>query len=118
MAATSTHGVGLAPPAPGVAVRPHSLGVWAEGVDYAADAAAIGVSILATHLAGRPPTVEQPSGLPRATRFAALVNAGWLLLLSLLVAAGAVERLVVGVGSVHRLPVLVVSGVVSSSTPR
>lgn len=88
-----------------------SLGVYAEAVDYLADAAAVGVSLLALRLAARPPTVRHPGGFPRATRYAALVNAGWLLGLSLLVAGGAADRLVTGVRQVHGLPVLVVSGV-------
>jgi cobalt-zinc-cadmium efflux system protein len=83
----------------------HSVGVWAEGADYLADAAAIGVSLLAMHLARR------PGGSPRVTRYAAAVNAGWLVVVSLLLAAGAVDRLIHGVREVHGLPVLVVSGV-------
>jgi cobalt-zinc-cadmium efflux system protein len=89
----------------------HSVGVWAESADYLADAAAIGISLLALHLARRPPSARRPAGFPRATRYAAAVNAGWLLLLSLLVAAGAIDRLVRGVREVHGLPVLVVSAV-------
>lgn len=94
-----------------VAISASSLGVLAEGADYLADAAAIGVSLLAIHLAGRPPTSKHPQGFPRATGYAALVNASWLLVLSLLVAAGALERLASGVRQVHGLPVLIVSGV-------
>lgn len=89
----------------------HSLGVWAEGADYLADAAAIGVSLLAIQLAARPPTPRRPDGHPHATRYAAAVNAGWLLTLSLLVDASAIDRLAVGVHQVHGLPVLIVSGV-------
>lgn len=89
----------------------HSLGVWAEGVDYLADAGAIGVSLLAIQLAGRPPTPQRPRGHPNATRYAAAINAGWLLTLSLLVAAGAIDRLAVGVHQVHGLPVLIVSSI-------
>lgn len=89
----------------------HSLGVWAEGADYLADAAAIGVSLLAIRLARRPPTDRRPQGYRNATRYAAGLNAGWLLVLSLLVAAGAVVRLVRGVHEVQGLPVLVISGV-------
>lgn len=94
-----------------VGLTAHSVAVWAEGVDYLADAAAIGVSLFAMHLGRRPPSARRPGGFPRATRYAALVNAGWLLLLSLLVAGGAADRLVGGVRDVHGLPVLVVSGV-------
>jgi cobalt-zinc-cadmium efflux system protein len=42
---------------------------------------------------------------------AALVNAGWLLLLELLVAGAAVDRLVTRTPAVSGLPVLVVSGI-------
>jgi len=75
-----------------VGLRAHSAGVFAEGADYLADAAAIGVSLLAIKLAARPPTARRPQGYPRATTFAALVNAGWLLVLCLLVAVGALVR--------------------------
>lgn len=94
----------------GVGLAAHSVGVWAEGADYLADAAGIGVSLLAIHLAGRPPTARHPHGFPRATDHAALVNAGWLLVLCALLTAEALDRLVIGVGPVHGLPVLVVSG--------
>lgn len=94
-----------------IGVTAHSVGVWAEGADYLADAAAIGVSLLAINLSRRPATPGRPHGYPRATRYAALVNAGWLFVLSLLVAAGAAARLASGVHEVHGLPVLIVSGV-------
>lgn len=45
-----------------VGVTAHSLGVLAEGADYVADAAAIGLSLLAISLAGRPPTSALVSG--------------------------------------------------------
>jgi cobalt-zinc-cadmium efflux system protein len=89
----------------------HSLGVLAEGVDYLADATAIAVSVLAIWLSNRPPTVKHPHGYPKATLLAAAVNAVWLLVLSLLVAAGATSRLVTGAHEVHGLPVLIVSGI-------
>lgn len=95
----------------GVGLVAHSLGVWAEGADYLADAAAIGVSLLAIRLASRPPSPRHPAGHPRATRYAAALNAGWLTTISVLVAGDAVYRLAVGVQRVHGLPVLVVSGV-------
>jgi cobalt-zinc-cadmium efflux system protein len=94
-----------------VGLAAHSIAVWAEGADYLADAAAVGVSLLAIHLSLRPPTVRHPHGYPRATRYAALVNAGWLLILSLLVAVAAADRLISGVRHVDGLPVLVISGV-------
>jgi len=89
----------------------NSLGVLAEGIDYIADAAAIGVSLLAIHLSERPPSPRRPIGFPRATRIAAGINAGWLLTLSFVVAAGALYRLITGVHQVRGLPVVVVSGV-------
>ena len=97
-----------------IGITAHSLSVWAEGADYLADAAAIGVSLLAINLASRPPTAKRPSGFPNATRYAAAVNAGWLLALSLLVAAGAVHRLAGGTHHVHGLPVLVVSSIAAA----
>jgi len=89
----------------------HSLGVLAEGADYLADAAAIGVSLLAIWLSKRPPTPKRPHGYPRATAFAALVNGGWLLILSLVVIARAVDQLVTATQEVQGLPVLIVSGI-------
>ena len=97
-----------------VGLSAHSLSVFAEGADFLADAAAIGISLLAIWLSKRPPTPERPGGYPRATAFAALVNGGWLLVLSLLVIAGAIERLVNSTSEVHGLPVLVVSGVAAA----
>ena len=94
-----------------VGLSAHSLGVLAEGVDYLADAAAIGVSLLAIWRSNRPRTVKHPHGYPKATLLAAAVNAVWLLVLSLLVAAGATGRLVTCAHEVHGLPVLIVSGI-------
>ncbi len=87
------------------------MGVLAEGADYLADAAAIGVSLLAIWLSGRPPTSVRPGGYPKATAWAALVNGCWLLALTVLVSATAIYRLVVGTHEVHGLPVLIVSGI-------
>ena len=55
--------------------------------------------------------MKHPHGYPKATLLAAAVNAVWLLVLSLLVAAGATSRLVTGAHEVHGLPVLIVSGI-------
>lgn len=52
----------------------HSLAVLAAGTGYLADAAAVGVSLLAIWLAAL------PRGYPNATNIAALASAGWLLL--------------------------------------
>lgn len=97
-----------------VGLGAHSLGVLSAGVDYFADAAAIGVSLVAIRLSARSPSAARPQGYPRATAWAALVNAGWLLALSLLVIVAAVGRLVAGTHEVHGLPVLVVSAVAAA----
>jgi cobalt-zinc-cadmium efflux system protein len=88
-----------------VGVVAHSLGVLAAGVDYLADAAAIGVSLMAIRLA------QQPARRRRAdpTHVAALVNAGWLLALNVGVVFAAIRRLVSSTTEVHGLPVLIVS---------
>jgi cobalt-zinc-cadmium efflux system protein len=92
-------------------VAAHSLAVLAAGGDYLADAAAIGVSLLAVFLSRRPPTARRPSGYPRATAYAALLNATLLLVVFVLVAIGAARRLVTGAGHVHGLPVLIAAGI-------
>ena len=94
-----------------IGLSAHSLGVLAEGADYLADAAGIAVSLLAIWLAGRPATLTRSHGHPTATTWAAAVNAGWLLLLNLLVVAGALARLAHGTRHVDGLPVVVVSGI-------
>jgi cobalt-zinc-cadmium efflux system protein len=92
-----------------VGVTAHSLAVLAEGGDYLLDAAGVIVAMLAIRLtAGRPGHDGQQ---PAATRVAALINAGWLLLLELLVVGAAVDRLVSHVPEVDGLPVLIVSGI-------
>ena len=93
-----------------VGVAAHSLGVLAAGVDYLADAAAIGVSLLAIRLA-RQPLRQHPRRSTDPTHIAALVNAGWLLVLNVGVVVAAIRRLVAGATEVHGLPVLIVSSV-------
>lgn len=83
----------------------HSLAVLAAGADYLADAAAVGISLLAIWLAAR------PRGHSRATTVAALVNAGWLLAVNIVIAAAAIGRLATGTHRVQGLPVLVVSAI-------
>jgi len=97
-----------------VGLAAHSLAVLAAGADYLADAGAIGVSLLAIWLAGRPPSRARPGGYPNATNVAALVNAGWLLVLNILIAAAAIQRLAAGARRVEGLPVLIVSGIAAA----
>lgn len=94
-----------------VGVSAHSIAVLAEGGDYLLDAAAVGVALLAIWLAARPASRTRPEGYPNATSIAALINAGWLLVLELIVASVALDRLVTGSVPVDGLAVLVVSGV-------
>jgi cobalt-zinc-cadmium efflux system protein len=98
-----------------VGTSARSLGVLAEGVDYLADAAAIAVSLLAVRLSQRPPAPARSLGYPRASTFAALVNGSWLLVLCLLIASGAIERLATGVHTVRGLPVLIASGAAAAA---
>ena len=94
-----------------VGVGAHSLAVLAEGGDYLLDAAGVGVALLAIRLSARPASRARSKGHPNATSVAALVNAGWLLVLELLVASAAADRLITGTPQVDGLPVLVVSGI-------
>jgi cobalt-zinc-cadmium efflux system protein len=97
-----------------VGLAAHSLAVLAAGADYLADAGAIGVSLLAIWLAGRPPSRARPEGYPGATNVAALVNAGWLLVLNIVIAGAAIQRLAAGSHRVEGLPVLVVSAIAAA----
>jgi cation diffusion facilitator family transporter len=97
-----------------VGLAAHSLAVLAAGADYLADAGAIAVSLLAIWLAGRPPSRARPHGYPNATNIAALVNAGWLLVLNILIAAAAIQHLAAGTRRVEGLPVLIVSGIAAA----
>jgi cobalt-zinc-cadmium efflux system protein len=94
-----------------VGVTAHSIAVLAEGGDYLLDAAGVAVALLAIWLAARPATRARPRGYANATNVAALINAGWLLILELLVAGAALDRLVTRRVPVDGLPVLVMSGV-------
>lgn len=94
-----------------VGVTAHSLAVLAEGSDYLLDAAGVGVALLAIRLSARPASRVRPEGYPKTSSVAALVNGGWLLILELVVASAAVDRLIAGTPQVDGLPVLVVSGI-------
>lgn len=85
-----------------VGVSSGSLGVWAEGIDYLADAAAIGLALAALRW-------ERHSTRRRASLWAAGVNAGWLFAMSVAVAVGALLRLTGTTRHVHGLAVLVAS---------
>jgi cobalt-zinc-cadmium efflux system protein len=82
-----------------VGTTAHSLAVLAAGGDYLLDAAGVVVALVAA-ARGK-----------RASSIAALINAGWLLVLELLVAAAAADRLIHGSAEVHGLPVLIVSAI-------
>jgi cobalt-zinc-cadmium efflux system protein len=94
-----------------VGVTAHSLAVLAAGGDYLLDAAGVGVALLAIRLSARPANSARREGGPNASSIAALINAGWLLVLEVLVAAAAIDRLLTGTPQVDGLPVLVVSGI-------
>jgi cobalt-zinc-cadmium efflux system protein len=94
-----------------VGVTAHSLTVLAAGGDYLLDAAGVGVALLAIRLSARPLRRVRRDGALTASSVAALVNSGCLLVLEVLVAAAAVDRLVSGIRQVHGLPVLIVSGI-------
>jgi cation diffusion facilitator family transporter len=97
-----------------VGIAAHSLGVFGEGADYFADAAAIGLTLFALGLSARPRTRGRPFGHPKASAWVALVNAGLLLAVTLLVATDAIDRLVTGAHHVDGLAVLIVSGVAAA----
>lgn len=94
-----------------VGVTAHSLAVLAAGGDYLLDAAGVGVALLAIRLSARPASGARPEGTSQAPNVAALINAGWLLVLEVIVAAAAVDRLITGTHPVDGLPVLIVSGI-------
>jgi cobalt-zinc-cadmium efflux system protein len=85
----------------------HSLGVLAEGGDYLLDAAGAGLALLAIRLSAW----RASGGRPGLTSAAALVNAGWLLVLELIVTGASIDRLATRTPQVHGLPVLVASGI-------
>ena len=85
----------------------HSLGVLAEGGDYLLDAAGAALALQAIRLLAR----GARGGILGPTGTAALINAGWLLALELIVAGVSIDRLTTRTPPVHGLPVLVVSGI-------
>ncbi len=91
-----------------VGLSAHSLGVLAAGGDYVADSTAIGLGIPAVTIRDR---VGEHSKAPTAV---AGINAAALLVVSVLVLAAAVRRLIQGTPDIHGLPVLVVSAVATA----
>ncbi|MGN6753233.1 MAG: cation diffusion facilitator family transporter [Intrasporangium sp.] len=82
----------------------HSLSLLAEGGDFLADSLALALGLLAIYLRDRHRNAM-------ATTWVALVNAVWLLVLSVGVAISAARRLISGSPEVHGLPVLVASAI-------
>jgi cobalt-zinc-cadmium efflux system protein len=94
-----------------VGLTAHSLAVFAAGADCLADAAAVGVSLLAIRLAALPPSPSRPHGYRHAPNVAALINAGWLLAIYVAIGIAAIWHLAGGTRPVEGLPVLIVSAV-------
>jgi cobalt-zinc-cadmium efflux system protein len=76
------------------AILSHSLALLADAGHMLADVGAIGGSLVALRLAERPETGSHTFGMKRAEILAALCNAITLLVVSVLIAIEAVERLV------------------------
>ena len=86
-----------------------SLAVLASGADYLGDALGTGLSLAALRMS------RHPHGHPRATSYAALVNASLLLLVTMAVIVEAVYRLSTGAPSIDGLPVVLVSVVAAAA---
>jgi cobalt-zinc-cadmium efflux system protein len=86
-----------------VGLAAHSLGVLAAGGDYLGDAAGVALSLAALRMS------RHKHGHPRATSYAALVNASLLLVVTLVVITEALRRLSEGTPHVQGLPVIIVS---------
>lgn len=86
-----------------VGLASHSLGVLAAGGDYVGDAAGVALSLVALRMS------RHQHGHRRATSFAALANASFLLLVTAVVIVAALRRLIGGAPHVEGLPVIVVS---------
>ncbi len=86
-----------------VGLASHSLGVLAAGGDYVGDAAGVALSLMALRLS------RHARGHPQATSYAALANAAFLLLVTVVVSVEALRRLITGTPHVEGLPVIIVS---------
>ncbi|MGH2904979.1 MAG: cation diffusion facilitator family transporter [Solirubrobacteraceae bacterium] len=85
-----------------VGLTAKSLGVLAAGGDYLGDGAGVAMSLLALRM-------SRKDGHSRATSYAALGNASFLLAVTAVVIAEALDRLTNGAPHVAGLPVIVVS---------
>jgi cobalt-zinc-cadmium efflux system protein len=94
-----------------VGITARSIAVFAEGGDYLLDAVGVAVAIYAMRLTARQPSTDRPTGRLGANSTAAIINAGWLVALELIVVIVAADRLITGTPHVSGLPVLIVSGV-------
>jgi cobalt-zinc-cadmium efflux system protein len=86
-----------------VGLTSHSLGVLAAGGDYVGDAAGVALSLMALRMS------RHEHGHPKATSYAALANATFLLLVTTVVIVEALRRLTTGTPHVEGLPVIIVS---------
>ncbi len=77
-----------------VGVVAHSLALLSDAGHMLTDAAAIGLSLVAVHLAARRPAGGLTFGLKRAEILSALVNGATLLVLGVLVVVEAIPRLI------------------------
>jgi cobalt-zinc-cadmium efflux system protein len=76
------------------AVITGSLVLFADAAHMAADAAGLGLSLLAAYMAARPPTQRRTFGYARAEILAAMANAVLLLAMAGFIAVNAIERLI------------------------
>jgi len=86
-----------------VGLASHSLGVLAAGGDYIADSTAIGLGILAIRIQ------QHPNGYTKATTVVALINALFLLIVTVFVVATATQRLLGNTPDIAAQPVVIVS---------
>jgi cobalt-zinc-cadmium efflux system protein len=86
-----------------VGLAAHSLGVLAAAGDYVGDAAGVALSLVALRMS------RHAHGHSRATSYAALANATFLLLVTLVVILEALRRLITGAPHIDGLPVILVS---------
>ena len=86
-----------------VGLSSHSLGVLAAGGDYIADSAAIGLGLFAIYMS------KPPHNHPKATSYVAFINALFLLVITVLVVYGSLQRLVGHTPVIEGLSVLIIS---------